>query len=480
VTDIPFLVPGPNDEAALIDQGYDPVAAAASVQPHIEQHRGQLRMAERLAARFAGRLLHAHGLGWHYWDGTRWALDKDGAATRAVVLIAKQALAEVAQMSGTPRDELYSDVKKIESASGIRGTLDIAGSLRPLTTAAERLDADPYLFNTATGTLDLRTGEVRDHSPEDLITKVAGCGIDVNAHGPEFSKFVEEILPDPEVRGFVQRLFGYAMLGQVREHVLPIFTGTGKNGKSTLLDVVSQALGDYAISAEPELLVERGGAHPTGQADLLGARLAVCSETDKGRRLAAATVKRLTGGDKVRARKMRQDFFEFDPSHTIIMVTNHKPVVSGDDPAMWRRIIVVPFDVVVEHPDARLPERLALELPAVLAWAYEGYKAYEEQGLEAPETVQQRTDTFRTESDTLGRFLNDRAIASPHAHVQARELFSAWAQWCHEGGEEAGTEKAFADAMALRGYDKKRASRGQIYRGVGLAAKDDTDEPETR
>ncbi|MEV4672188.1 phage/plasmid primase, P4 family [Actinomadura sp. NPDC049382] len=452
-------------------------AEADESWPYPEPHRGQLRMAERLAHRFAGRLLHAHGIGWHYWDGARWALDKDGAATRAVVSIAKAALRELAHLpKGEARNDLFTDIKRIESASGIRGTLEIAGSLRPLSAAADRLDADPFLFNTKTGTLDLRTGEVRPHAPADLITKVAGCGLDLHAHGPVFSKFIAEILPDDEVRRFVQRLFGYALLGQVREHVLPIFTGVGKNGKSTLLDVVSEALGDYAISAEPDLLVDKGGAHPTGQADLLGARLAVCSETDKGRRLAAATVKRLTGGDKVRARRMRQDFFEFDPSHTIIMVTNHKPVVSGDDPAMWRRIFVVPFDVVVETPDPRLPERLALELPAVLAWAFEGYRAYEELGLEAPEKVQQRTDAFRSESDTLGRFLDERTVSSPHAHVRARDLFTEWSQWCHQFGEEAGTEKAFAEAMGLRGLQKKKTAQGMVYRGVGLAANDDSDE----
>lgn len=449
--------------------------------PVTEQHRGQLRMAERLARRYAGKLLHAHGIGWHYWDGARWAPDRDGAATRAVVAIAKAALHEAAEMGkGQARDDLYSDVKRIESAAGIKGTLEIAGSLRPLAAAADRLDADPFLFNTATGTLDLRTGQVRPHDPADLITKVAGCGLDPHAHGPVFTKFLTEILPDEQVRGFVQRLFGYTLLGQVREHVLPIFTGVGKNGKSTLLDVVSDALGDYAISAEPDLLVDKGSSHPTGQADLLGARLAVCSETDKGRRLAAATVKRLTGGDKVRARRMRQDFFEFDPSHTIIMVTNHKPVVSGDDPAMWRRIIVVPFDVVVDTPDPRLPERLALELPAVLAWAYEGYRAYEQHGLDAPEKVQQRTDAFRSESDTLGRFLDEKTLSATQAYVPARELFTAWSHWCHDSGEDAGTEKAFAEAMALRGFAKKKTARGMVYRGVGLAAEGSDDNPRSR
>jgi putative DNA primase/helicase len=435
-----------------------------------EQHRGQLRMAERFAAQNAGRLIFAHGLGWHIWDGARWAPDRDGSSTRAVVKVAKSALRELEYLEGQEQKDLFTDVKRIESAAGIRGVLDIAGSLHPIAVAAGRLDADPFLFNTTSGTLDLRTGETREPNPQDLITKVAGCGLDLNAHGPHFEKFVDEILPDAQVRGFVQRLIGYSMLGAVREHVLPLFTGTGQNGKSTLLDVLSDAFGDYAISAEPELLVDRGGSHPTGQADLLGARLAVCAETDKGRRLAAATVKRLTGGDKIRARRMRQDFFEFDPSHTIIMVTNHKPIVAGDDPAMWRRLVVVPFDVVVDVPDPKLPERLALELSAVLAWAYVGYQAYAQQGLQPPEQITQRTDAYRSESDTLGRFLDERTITSAYAYVPAREIYGMWSAWCHESGEEPGTEKAFADSMAGRGFEKKKTNRGMVYRGVGLVA----------
>lgn len=438
----------------------------------IESHRGQLRMAERFARQHAGHLVHAHGIGWHVWDGARWSRDRDGAATRAAVATIKAALRELAQLTGHQREELYADVKRVESAAGIDGILRITAALRPLAVAADHLDADPFLFNTAGGTLDLRTGEVRPHDPADLITKVAGCGLDSAADGPHFGKFLAEILPDDEVRGFVQRLAGYAMLGAVREHVLPIMIGTGQNGKSTLLDVLSDAFGDYAIAAEPELLVDRGNAHPTGQADLLGARLAVCAETDEGRRLAAATVKRLTGGDKVRARRMRQDFFEFEPSHTVVLVTNHKPKVAGDDPALWRRIRVVPFDVVVSEPDPRLPERLALELPAVLAWAYGGYTAYAERGLDAPAAVTKRTDDYRAESDALGRFLDEHTIASPHAYARARQLFTAWSEWCHGAGETPGTEVEFAAAMARHGFEKKRSAGGQIYRGIGLTEQD--------
>lgn len=437
-----------------------------------EMHRGQLRMAERLARRHGGELMHAHGIGWHLWDGHRWAPDRDGGALRLAIDTIKAALHDLEYLDPKSRDALYSDIRKTESASGLEGMLRIAAALSTFAVAADRLDPDPYLFNTTDGTLDLRTGGLRPHNPDDRITKVAGCGI-TDQPGPTFARFLDEVLPDREVQEFVRRLFGYSMLGTVREHVLPIFTGTGKNGKSTLLDAVGKAFGDYAISAEPEMLIDRGNSHPTGQADLLGVRLAMTSETDEGRKLAAATVKRLTGGDKVRARRMRKDFFEFDPSHTIVMVTNHKPKVAGDDPALWRRIRVVPFDVVVEKVDTRLPERLALELPAVLAWVYAGYQAYTVDGLSEPAAITERTAAYRAASDALGRFLEDRTIISGHAAVKARDLFSAWSAWCAQNGEQPGSEVTFAESMANRGFEKKNRNVGRVYVGLMLAAEDE-------
>lgn len=434
-----------------------------------ELHRSHLRMAERLAAHHSDRLRYAHGLGWLVWDGARWAKDVDGEPMRAVIAVVKDAVREVEEELDADLDK---DVRKVETAAALKGILSIAACLRPLAVPAARLDADPYLFNVANGTLDLRTEQLRPHDPADLITKVAGCEFDPAAAGAAFAKFVGEILPDPPVREFVRRLLGYAMLGKVVEHVLAIFTGTGSNGKTTLVETVKGAFGDYAISAEPDLLVERSYAHPTGQADLLGVRLAVTTETDEGRQLAAATVKRLTGGDKIRARRMRQDFFEFDPSHLAVMVTNHKPRVSGDDPALWRRIRIVPFDVVVAEPDGTLPDRLRLELPAVLAWAFAGYQHYAAGGLDEPQAVTDRTEAYRVSSDPLGRFLDEHTLVSPYAKVRSRDLFTAWTGWCHGSGEESGSEVAFADAMALRGFEKAKSHGSMTYTGVGLITND--------
>lgn len=440
----------------------------------LEQHRGQLRMAERVVSTYREQLRHVHGVGWFLWDGNRWKRDQSGAVTRAVISTVKAAYADLSNLGRDDQKDLLTDIHRCESASGVEGVLRLAGDLLPLAVSVDQLDADPYLFNTLTGTLDLRTGKVCKPDPTDLITKVAGCGYDPDAHSEAFDTFLSQILPDPDVRSFVQRVFGHALVGQVIEHVLPIFTGTGLNGKSTLVDLVGDAFGDYAIAAEPDLLVDRGAVHTTGQADLLGVRLATCSETDDKRRLAAATVKRLTGGDKIRARRMRQDFIEFDASHSVLLVTNFKPKVSADDPALWRRLRVVPFDVVVGNPNLHLKEQLGLELPAVLSWIVDGHAAWAQDGLAEPAAVRQATDEYRATGDAVGRFLDEKTITTnTFGHVKSRDLFHSWGAWCIENGEQAGSEMDFAAAMGSRGFSKYKTNGVMTWRGLILAATDE-------
>lgn len=455
------------------------VAGTASETDGVSQHRGQLRMAERFVSEHADELRHVHRIGWHEWDGARWKMDEERADLRAAVNTVKAALVELATMNGQDRDDMYEDVRRSESAAGLEGMAKIASALQPISTSPNALDADPYLFNTPEGTADLRNGEIGPNDRSHLITRVAGGGIG-DASSDEWERFLKRILPDPDVRAFVQRLFGYAMLGKVTEHVMPIFTGTGANGKGTLRDAVMAAFGDYALEMDPALLMEsKHERHGAFKMRMRGARLVFCSETEKGRKFAEATMKRLVGGDPIEANYMHKNPITFDPSHTLIMLTNHLPAVSGDDPAVWRRILVVPFDVVIPEAerDGGLPERLKAASDAVLAWIYQGWIDYREQGLNPPDAVRARTEAYQAESDALGRFLAERTLTNAHGFVKARELFTAWTDWCHATGlkgEDIGTEVTFAASLKLRGYEKKRSAAGQTYRGLLLTG----DEPE--
>ena len=433
--------------------------------PEESQHHGHTRMAYRLARFQEHRLLFVKGIGWHYWDGARWAEDERTEAQNALYAVLRDALAQ-----SIDDKTLRRDVTRCESATGVKGVLELASTLPRFRATISDLDADPFLLNTTNGTLDLRTDEIKPPDPANRLTKVTGCHYDPDAAGPRFHEFLEEILPDAEVREFVQRLFGLALVGRTIEHVLPIFTGSGRNGKSTLLNVVRAALGDYAIEAEPDLLIERDRAHPTGLMDLMGTRLAVCQESDEGKRLATATVKRLTGGDAIRARRMGKDYVQFDSSHTVILVTNHKPRVPGDDLALWRRLLVVPFDVVVPNPDPNLPEALDLERAAVLAWAVEGYRQYRANRLQPPEAVTIATDSYRAESDVIGRFLEERTmrISTQAAGTKSSDLFAAWKSWCMTNGENAGNTTQFSQHLERMNYVKKRGNHGITWLGIDL------------
>lgn len=441
-----------------------------------QPHRGQVRMAYRLAAARGRELMFVHGIGWHYWDGARWAEDDAGTARRAVLAVLKAALLE----SFEEKDkELRSDVARCESAAGIDGVLTIASALSEFAATVKQLDADPYLLNVANGTLDLRTFTLREHDPADRITKVTRAAWRADdTCGPDdphvWNAFVAAVLPDPEVRGFLQRLFGVGLLGKVIEHVLPIQTGTGANGKGTAYKAQLWALGDYAGTAEPDLFMAREGAHPTGEFDLRGMRWVVVSESDKGRRLADATMKRLTGGDLIKARRMRQDFVEFEPSHTAVLVTNHLPKVAGDDPAIWRRIRVVPFEVVFTgaEQDKSLDDRLRLDADAVLAWGIAGYRDYLERGLAEPQAVLAATEAYQLDSDALSRFIAERCLIGPHFQCASGQLFEAWTSWCLDDGSEPGSKKAFGASLDRKGYLDGRTMAGRFRKGIALLAED--------
>lgn len=439
-----------------------PNAAPSSV------HRGQTRFAYLLAESCGGKLLRVAGIGWFYWDGNRWKRDDIGKARQELLTLVhtwwSKALGD---------KELQADCKECNKKAGQDGALGIAYDLPDFAFTVDDIDADPYLLNVANGTLDLRALELRPHEPADKLTNTCnGAYLPGDTKDEVWQQFLCSVLPDPEVREFLQRLVGLALIGEVREHILPILTGSGRNGKGTFYEAVLFALGDYAASADPSLFLHRENAHPTGQMDLLGRRLVVVSESDRGNRLAEATMKRLTGGDRIKARHMRKDFVEFAPSHTAIMVTNHLPVVSGDDPAVWARIRVIPFAVVFgeARQDKSLRAKLEAEADAIISWAVEGWREYQRIGLAEPEAVRVATDEYKRASDPVGRFIEERCHVSPAVKIEAGELFELWQRWRIGEGPAAPevSKKAFGIELGRRGFES-RESNGRTWR-LGITA----------
>jgi putative DNA primase/helicase len=430
----------------------------------------------------ARRLVTAHGdriryvplwRRWLIWDGKRWADDDTGQVWRCAKHVARGMLHSAADAPTTQeRDRLIAAARRAESATGLRAMVELAGTEKTIALAPAQLDADPWTLNVGNGILDLRTLDLAPHDPAAHLTKVTAAGYRPDATAPRFAAFLQRVQPDETMRAYLARVFGYSLLGKVAEHILPIPYGTGANGKSTLIKAATAALGSYAASVDPDLLVDRGSSHPTGVADLFGLRLAVTHETDEGRRLAEGTVKRLTGGDKIKARRMHKDFFEFEPSHLVLMLTNHRPVIRGDDSGIWRRIRLIPFDVAIpeDEQDTGLDEALELEADGILAWMVAGYRDYQARGLDDPARVRAATAEYRSESDDLGRFLEQCCLTGPHFHVRAGDLFSAWEKWCGAENVKAGSQTAFGRTLTDRGFDNTRRGGQRVWLGVALAS----------
>jgi putative DNA primase/helicase len=427
---------------------------------------------ELLIRRDGEQLRYCHP--WRTWlvqDGKRWRQDDTGEVMRRAKEAARSIYREAARApSDGAAKALGNWAKQSLSEARIKAMIELAKSEVPV--IPDELDADPWLLNVENGTIGLRTGELREHRLEDLITKIAPVEYDPTADAPRWRATLERVLPNPEIRAFFKRLCGYALTGDTSEHILPILYGTGANGKSTVLNALLDTLGDYGTQAAPDLLIAKKGAHPTELADLFGMRFVSSIEVEDGRRLAESLVKQLTGGDRIKARRMRQDFWEFVPTHKVFMAVNHKPTVRGTDTAIWRRIRLIPFTETIppEDQDKRLPEKLRKERAGILAWAVEGCLEWQREGLQAPDEVRKATREYRAEMDVLAAFLADCCLRAEDEEAFASELWGAWKRWCDETGEQQGTQKRFGGQLAERGFLNHRDSRTgrKVWSGLSL------------
>jgi len=443
--------------------------------------------AERLVLRHGRDLRYVHPWGkWLAWDGQRWAVDATGEVERRAVETVASIYTEAA--SADDKDErkaISRHAERSESRSRIDAMISLARSRPGIPVMPEDLDADLWALNAANGTIDLRTGELRPHERSDLITKLIEVEYDSGARAPIYERFLERILPDEAVRSFLQRAVGYSATGVIREEVLPILHGPGANGKTTLTGVLMEALGDYAIQAAPDLLMLKKGAHPTELADLFGARFVVAMKTEEGRRLAESLVKHITGRDQISARRMREDFWRFQPTHTVFLGTNHRPEVRGTDHAIWRRLKLIPFGVTIPEAeqDKKLSEKLSGELSGILAWIVQGCLRYQRDGLGEPDQVRDATTGYRSEMDTLSSFFEDRCVIHPKAEVPATPLYKEYQAWCAENGETDESQRRFGGRLQERGFQNFRYTAGpnkqrKGWRGIGLRDdRDDGDPP---
>jgi putative DNA primase/helicase len=454
--------------------------------PDPDRHLTDLGNAQRVVALHGGDLRYCHPWkSWLIWDGRRWRPDDTAESVRRVkdtlTRLYTSVAGQIKELGPAGDDEehkaklttltkLLGHCHKWENAQKIAACLQLATSEPKIPVLPAQLDVDPFLFNVQNGELDLRTGQRRDHQRSDLITKLAPVQYDADAQCPLWLRFLERVMDsNADLIGYLQRVVGYSLTGDVREHCLWFFHGAGANGKSTFLGTVLALVGDYGIQAVPELLMQRAhDQHPTERADLFGRRFVATIETDEGKRMAESLMKQMTGGDKIRARKMRQDFFEFAPTHKIFLAANHKPVVRGTDFAVWRRIKLVPFTVTIpeDEKDKELPVKLKGELPGILAWAVRGCLEWQRNGLGEPDEVRQATADYQAEQDTLSGFLEECCFQNPEARCKSSALFAAYQDW---SGDKVVTAKAFSVKLKTKGYENRKGVDGCMYwHGLGL------------
>ena len=404
---------------------------------------------------------------WLVWEGRRWRTEDTLAATDLIRSVCRHA----AVRADNPKV-----AAKLASSGTVSGVERLARADRRHAATTDEWDADPWLLNTPGGVIDLKTGRQRPHERVDRMTKIttATPGGRSAEDCPIWRQFLDEVTGgDLALQAYLQRMVGYALTGSTQEHALFFLYGTGANGKSVFVNTLATILGDYATNAPMDTFMEtRTDRHPTDMAGLRGARFVAAIETEQGRRWAESKVKNLTGGDKISARFMRQDFFEFFPQFKLFVAGNHKPAIRNIDEAMKRRLHLIPFTITVppERRDKHLQQKLLAERDGILAWAVQGCLNWQRLGkLDPPQQVVEATEEYFEAEDALGRWLEERCVRAPNAKSLTAELFNDWKQWAEAAGEFIGAQRRFSDLLITRGLEKWRNGMGvRGFQGIGL------------
>ncbi len=418
---------------------------------------------------------------WHLWNGTRWEPD-------ALMQIHQLAKATVRAMySELPletddekRKKLFSFIQKSESERSLSALVNLAKTDPTIAISAVAFDTQPHLLNCLNGTIDLRTGELLHHRPEDLITKLCPVAFDPTAKSATWDNFLQDCTQgDVEMQRFLRRAVGYTAYGDPRDQVILMVNGPGGTGKSTFISTVMAVLGDYATTADftTFLRKDRVSSGPSDDvANLAGARLVTSIEVDDGKQLAQALVKQLTGGDTIRARHLYQSSFEYRPQFALWLVCNRAPLVAHDDDAMWRRILRLPFENKI--PAAKQDKTLKAKLtdvsvtgPAIVAWIVAGCVEWYQHGLQVPPVVQRATKSYQAQSNPIADFVNEVCILHPTAFTTVADLRGAYAAWVHETGERVLLGRTeFVAALRDLGCTSVTRRAGRGWEGIALSS----------
>lgn len=432
-----------------------------------------------LASIFQNRIRYCEDLrSWLVWDGKHLAKN-DVTLWRHARLIVRirfhQAKSKYNLVTTNGIVVSKEDVLKwaIKSASKARmqAMLDVASILPQMATKLKELDKDEYLFNCQNGTIDLRTGELRKHSLSDMLTHISDVSYRPDAPCPEWLKFVEDItLGNWHLQEYLQEVLGYCLCGSVSEQIMFVLVGKGANGKSTFLNAFINVLGTYAKTTPAHTFVKsESRALRNDLARLVGARFVSAVEINSGKKLDEALVKGLAGGDRVAARFIGKEFFEYTPQAKFFLAVNVFPEVSGADDGIYRRLRVIPFDAAFapHQMDKDKPAKLKKEAEGILAWAVEGFKRwYERKSLLEPEVVTEASMAFREQMDAVRSFIDDYCILDPGASVQVGSLYDAYIEWAKQNALEPMSKKQFGTHVGQKGFTQGKSGKTRSWKGL--------------
>lgn len=453
----------------------EPVAPARSAKPR--WRLTDVGNAQRFAFQHQAWAKYCYALRtWFLWNGKYWHRDPGDGVMRLAKATAVNIFQEIAGTASTQeREQLAKWATTSESERRLHAMIELAQSEPGMAVLPEDFDADPLLLNCESGTLDLRPpGALRPHRREDMLSKMIPVTYDPAATCPTFDEFLKRIFAGRrQLIEYVQRAIGYSLTGLTIEQVLLLCYGIGANGKTVLMKTIAALLAGYSATLAADTLLARkgdAGLVLNDLATLQGARFVVAVESDMGRRMAEALVKQLTGGDPIKVKKLYADVFSIMPTFKLWIGTNHRPVIRGSDHAMWRRIHLIPFDVVIadQDQDHQLLDKLRAELPGVLAWAVRGCLAWQQGGLRRPDEVQKATAQYRRDMDIVSTFLADRCVLSTIEKVAVSELYKDYTAWAEQEGEPVLSKPTLHEHLIEKGLIPARLKSQRIWRGLRL------------
>jgi len=444
----------------------------------------ELSCAERFVDRYEHEIrFDSETQNWLFFNGSQWEQDTTQAVKARACQFTKDLLKEALQETNPMlRHNLEKSARALQSNHRINGFLSLANTIQRISVRGYQLDTHADLLNCKNGTLDLQTGTLTKHDPEHLLTRITSTPYDPSARAPRFQQFLNRIFQaDPELIQFVQKVLSFGLIGGNPEQHMYILHGQGANGKSVLMKVITDVLGeDYAKQLTHHTLLinhSSNGARPD-LARLKGARLAVAPEMNSQMQLDEALIKSLTACDKLSARGLYEGNSEFRPELTIFLHTNHMPVIKDNGLGIWRRMVVIPFDVSIprEEQDPNLDSELMKEAEGILTWLVEGYREYQENGLVLPKAVKIKLGSYRKSMDPIGYFLEERVRSLKGATTGASDLYNAYQDWCEASEAPVVNIKDFKASLMNRGYESKSERTGNNWIGVKLL--DDSDDIE--